>query len=98
MANKKEKKITNMELLESINRSFSRVEEKMATKTDLDTQQKTIKTQGDVLQIMLKEINAIHADTKSFRENISTLYTDHVAYDRKIDNLTVRVEKLEIKK
>jgi len=50
-----------------------------------------------VMQVMLKEITAIHEDTKSFRDNISTLYTDHVAYDRKIENLNVRVEKLELK-
>lgn len=98
MNKKKEKEITNIELLESINRSFSRVEEKMATKTDLDTQQKTLKTHGDVLQIMLTEIKAVHEDSKSFRENISSLYTDHLAYDKKIENLTVRVEKLEIEK
>ena len=35
MINKKEKKITNVELLDSINRSFSKMEEKMATKEDL---------------------------------------------------------------
>jgi len=87
----KNKTITNTELLESINRSFSKIEQKMATKEDLKTQQ-------EVTQIMLKEINAIHADTKSFRENISTLYIDHLAYDGKIDNLTAPVEKLEIKK
>ena len=78
-----------------MNNSFERLENKMATKADLKTQ-KTLKTHGDVLQIMLKEIKAVHEDSKSFRDNISTLYTDHVAYDRKIDNLTVRVEKLEI--
>ena len=76
-----------------MNNSFERLENKMATKADLKTQ----KTQGDVLQVVLKEIKAVHEDSKSFRDNISTLYTDHVAYDRKIDNLTVRVEKLETK-
>ena len=35
MINKKEKKITNVELLQSINRSFSKIEAKMATKEDL---------------------------------------------------------------
>ena len=35
MANKKDKKITNVELLESINRSFSNIEKKMATKEDI---------------------------------------------------------------
>lgn len=65
--------------------------ENMVTKEDFKTQQ-------DVLQIMLKEIKAIHEDSKSFRDNISTLFTDHVSYDRRIENLTIRVEKLEIKK
>ena len=35
MIKKKEKKITNVELLQSINRSFSKIEAKMATKEDL---------------------------------------------------------------
>ncbi len=35
MKNKKQKEITNLELLDSINRSFSRMEDKMATKEDL---------------------------------------------------------------
>lgn len=34
MIKKKEKKITNVELLESINRSFSKVEEKIDTKVE----------------------------------------------------------------
>ncbi|OGI60537.1 hypothetical protein A2641_03320 [Candidatus Nomurabacteria bacterium RIFCSPHIGHO2_01_FULL_37_25] len=88
----KTKKMTIDKLVIIMNNSFERLENKMATKADLKTQ----KTQGDVLQVVLKEIKAVHEDSKSFRDNISTLYTDHVAYDRKIDNLTVRVEKLEI--
>ena len=76
---------------------FESIESRMATKEDLKTQQETLKTHGDVLQIMLKEIKAVHEDSKSFIENIATLYTDHVGYDRRIENLTVRVEKLELK-
>lgn len=81
-------------------KNFERIETKMATKEDIkDMATKgDLKIQQDVLQIMLKEIKAVHEDSKSFRDNISTLYTDHIAYDRKIDNLTVRVEKFEIKK
>jgi len=48
-------------------------------------------------EVMLKEIRTIHEDNKYFRANISALYTDGVSYDRKINNLTVRVEKLELK-
>ena len=35
MIKKKEKRVTNLELLESINRSFFRIEGKMATKEDV---------------------------------------------------------------
>ena len=77
--------------------NFVRIEAKMATKEDFNIQQATLKTHHNVLQIMLKEITAIHGDTKSFRDNIATLYTDHVGYDRKISNLGARVEKLELK-
>lgn len=74
MINKKDKKITNAELLESINRSFSKIEEKMATKEELKNLEvrmatkKDLKTQEDVLQIILKEIKAIHENSKSFRD------------------------------
>lgn len=57
----------------------------------------SLKTQQEILQIMLKEIRAIHEDNKYFWESISNLNTDGSSYDRKIDNLTVRVEKLEMK-
>ena len=87
MNNKKTKRVTIADLAKMIKED---VVDKMATKDDMKTQQ-------EVTQIMLKEITAIHEDTKSFRQNISTLYTDHLSYDRKINNLTVRVEKLEVK-
>jgi hypothetical protein len=86
--NKKSGKMTIDKLAVMIAKGFDSIELRMATKVDLKTQQ-------DVLHIMLKEIKAIHEDSKSFRDNISTLYTDHVAYDRRIENLTVRVEKIE---
>ena len=90
----KTKKMTINKLAVMVANGFESLEKKMATKADLSIQ----KTHGDVLQIMLKEIKAIHEDSKSFRDNITTLYTDHVGYDRKISNLGARVEKLEIKK
>ncbi len=101
----KTKKITIDKLAVMVANGFESIEAKMATKEDLNSQKLTINRvdkkltkHEQVLQLMLKEITVIHEDTKSFRDNISTLYTDHIAYDRKIDNLTVRVEKLEIKK
>ena len=50
-----------------------------------------------VMQLMLKEIIAIRDDNKYFRENILSLNTDGSSYDRRIDNLNMRVEKLESK-
>lgn len=101
MNNKKTKRVTIADLAKMIKED---VVDRMATKEDLNAQRetlnkmnKTLTTDGQVIQVMLKEITAIHEDTKSFRQNISTLYTDHLAYDRKIDNVTVRVENLELK-
>lgn len=90
MNKKKEKEITNIELLESINSSFDKMEAKMATK-------EALKIQQNVLDIMIKEIKTIHEDNKYFRQNISSLNSDGLSYDRKIEDLTVRVEKLELK-
>ncbi len=47
--------------------------------------------------LILKEITAIHEDGKKFRENISSLNSDGLSCDRRINNLTIRVEKLESK-
>ena len=49
------------------------------------------------LEIIVKELRAIHEDNKYFRQSISGLNSDGISYDRKIENLTVRVEKLEAK-
>ena len=43
------------------------------------------------------DVAELKGDVKDIRKDILTVYTDHLAYDRKIDNLTVRVEKLETK-
>lgn len=101
MNNKKTKKVTIADLAKMIKED---VVDRMATKEDLNVQQetlnkmnKTLTTHGQVIQVMLKEITAIHEDTKSFRENVSSLNSDGLSYNRKIDNLTVRVEKLESK-
>ncbi len=90
MNKKKEEEITNTELLESINRSFDKMEAKMATK-------EALKTQQGVLEILLKEIKTIREDNKYFRQSISSLNTNDLSCDKKIENLTIRVEKLELK-
>ncbi len=77
--------------MRSIAQSFARVDESLLSIN------KTLLTQQEVLQVMLKEIKAIHEDNKYFRENISNLNIDGISYDKKISNLTIRVEKLEVK-
>jgi hypothetical protein len=50
-----------------------------------------------ITEIMLKEIRTIHEDNKYFRNSISSLNIESSSYDRRIENLTIRVEKLELK-
>lgn len=59
--------------------------------------EKAMTNHAEIMTSMLKEIHAIHEDNKHFRESISGLNTDGVFYNRRIENLTVRVEKLESK-
>jgi len=106
MNNKKTKKVTIADLARMIKEDvvdimatkedLQNLEARMATKDDLKNLEARMATK-DVLEVMLKEIRTIHEDNKYFRANISALYTDGVSYDRKINNLTVRVEKLEVK-
>ncbi len=58
---------------------------------------KTLVTHEEVMQNILKEIRVIHQDHKDFRLSISNLYSENMSRDRAIDNLDVRVEKLELK-
>lgn len=58
---------------------------------------KLFATQNEVSQMILKEIRNIHEDNKYFREGISSLNSDGLSYNKKIQNLTTRVERLELK-
>ena len=58
---------------------------------------KSFLDQAEVLAIILKEIRINNQDNKNFRQSISSLNSDGVYYNRKIENLTTRVEKLETK-
>ncbi len=58
---------------------------------------KSFADQADVMQMMLKEIKTIHQDNRYFKENIVSLNSDGLSYDKKIENLTIRIEKLELK-
>ncbi len=82
-----EKYVTNKTFetnMASIVRSFERVD------ASLDAHTK-------VLGEILKEIRQIHEDNKEFRKNFASLSIDGVSYDRRIENLNIRVEKLEAK-
>lgn len=57
----------------------------------------SLEMHGKVLQEILKEIKTIHEENKYFRQSISNLNIDGLSYDRRIDNLSVRLEKLESK-
>lgn len=50
-----------------------------------------------VMQDILKELKQMHEENKYFRASISNLNLEGLSYDRKIENLTIRVEKLESK-
>ena len=52
---------------------------------------------NESLEILIKEIRTIHEDNKYFRSSISSLNIEGLSYDRKIENLTARVERLESK-
>ena len=77
--------------MRSIAKSFSDQNETLKIHTDM------FKKNGEVMELMLKEIKNIHEDNKYFKQNISSLNSDGLSYDRKIENLTLRVEKLESK-
>ena len=85
---KKAPKYVTMSVFEkamaSIAKSFSGINEKLAQ-------------HDNAFVLILKEIRAIHNDNKEFRKSISGLTIDGLSYDRKIENLNLRVEKLESK-
>jgi len=53
--------------------------------------------QAEVMRMILKEIRNIHEDNKYFRQSISGLNSDGISHERRIEDLTIRVEKLELK-
>lgn len=82
MLNKKDKKITNLELLESMNRSFSRIEEKMATKTDL------LEVKTDLLEVKT-DLGQVKTDLRTFKQETRDSLEE---VNKKIDDLTEIVE------
>ena len=72
--------------------------EKLAifTAKGFDKVDKKLDQHDKIFEIMIKELRDIHQDNKHFRESVSGLNNDGVFCKRKIENLTVRVEKLEL--
>ncbi|MBI2627402.1 hypothetical protein HYW72_00540 [Candidatus Nomurabacteria bacterium] len=70
--------------------------ENTATTNDIKNIDKKLDQHDKIFELMIKELRAIHEDNKYFRENILNVNADSLSYDRKINNLTVRVEKLEL--
>jgi phage shock protein A len=54
-----------------------------------------LKNIKEVSTITLKEIKNINEENKYFRQSISSLNMNDFSCDKKIENLTLRVEKLE---
>ena len=57
---------------------------------------KSFADNAEIMALILKEIRTIHEDNKYFRESIISLNSDGLSYDRRIDNLSVRVKKLQL--
>jgi hypothetical protein len=68
----------------NIAKSFARVDE-------------ALELHGKILQDILKELKNMHEENKYFRQSITDLYKNGSFCDRKISNLDIRVEKLELK-
>ena len=64
---------------------------------DINSVKKDVSNVKKASDLMLKEISAIHEDNKHFRETVASLTMDGISYNRRIENLTIRVEKLETK-
>ena len=58
-------------------------------------QAETLVSHGQVLQTILKELVAMREDSKYNRNTLLSFVGNISSHDRKINNLTVRVEKLE---
>jgi hypothetical protein len=65
----------------SIDASFQRIEEKIAS----------------VVDIMTREFASLHEEHRAFKETIMLHDQEHTIHGRKIDGLTDRVEALEAK-
>ena len=89
---KKNKKVTIDVLAIMVAKGFGDVEKRF------EGVEKDISNNTKISNLILKEISAIHEDNKHFRETVASLNIDGISYNRRIENLTIRVEALEDKK
>ena len=95
----KTQKMTIDKLAVMMAKGFNSVDKRFEeVQKDINDIKKDVSSNTKVSNLILKEISAIHEDNKRFRETVTILNTDGISYDRRIENLTIRVEKLEIKK
>lgn len=94
MASKK-KEITNLELLQSINRSFSRVEKKMATKEELKNLEATMATKTDI-EGLKEEIKGVKNQLEGTNKRIDDMAVNRVKYEDH-NKLKSRVDFVEKK-
>lgn len=90
MIKKKEKEINKTELLRSINRSFSRMEARMATKEDLKKLEIKMATKDDLKKLEDKLVFRING----LEKRMDDYAFNKVGYDN-FNPLVKRVEKLE---
>jgi RAB protein geranylgeranyltransferase component A len=93
MIKKKEKDVTNLELLQSINRSFSKVEEKMATKEDLKNLEARMATKTDI-EGLKEEIKGVKNQLEGTNKRIDDMSMNRVKNEDH-NKLKSRVDFLE---
>ena len=76
-----------------------KITEKFVTEATFEKHMRSIAesftSQGQVLEMILKELQALHNDHKDTLKTLLSFTGDVSSHDRKINNLTVRVEKIE---
>src|ERR1035437_982136 len=76
----------------SVEKKFDGIEKDISgLKIDVSGLKKDVSNNTKVSSLILKEISVIHEDNKHFRETVASLNMDGISYDRRIENLTIRV-------
>lgn len=68
----------------------------VSTSKGFESIDKKLDQHDKIFELMIKDLKTIHEDNKYFRQTVSILNSNDLFYDRKIEDLTTRVEKLEL--